>query len=548
MAKPTRYTPEIIKEYFEKGYWESTTIVDFWDRNAREFPDKEAVVDSKTRLTFAQAKQRIDRLSLALLELGFTRDELIVAQIPNCVELCLLRVACEKAGLVFMPVLRTLRHREMEYILGWAEAAGVAVPWHFRDFDHFQMINELRPNLPKLRHVFIAGDEVPPGAMSLDSLSKQPLEEKYPPDYLDSTKLPATEFSLVVQTTGTTGFPKFVEHAIGGRVYTAKGHIRCSKLSSKDIVAALGPAASGPNAVVYCGVPQVAAKIVMLERFDAEEALKLIEKEKVTVACLVPAMLAMMVKHPNFGKYDVSSLRVIISSGASLLPQLAVEAEEKMGCPTIQMYGSNDGGGLTMQSLDAPPETRRLTVGKPYPGNEVKLFNDAGEEVDKSEGGEITVRGPTMDMAYFRDTETTWKSWTIDGWFKMGDLGRFDTEGNLIILGRKKDMIIRGGQNVYPIEIENMLISHPKVLAVAIVGMPDYVMGEKACAYVVPREGVQLALQEIVSFLKEKNIAGYKLPERLELVDTLPIVGDQKVDKKVLEQDIAQKLKAEGVV
>jgi non-ribosomal peptide synthetase component E (peptide arylation enzyme) len=191
---------------------------------------------------------------------------------------------------------------------------------------------------------------------------------------------------------------------------------------------------------------------------------------------------------------------------------------------------------------------RLPTLGKGSGGTEIKVVDKQGKEVAQGEVGEIWGRGPACASGYYKDPETTWAAWTKDGWFKMGDLGRFDGGGNLVLAGRKKDMIIRGGQNIYPVEIENLLSSHPKVADVAIVGMPDPAMGEKACAYVVPRPGQDLSFEEMVSFLREKGIATYKLPERLEFIDKLPLVGEQKVNKKHLVQGITEKLQKEGKV
>jgi non-ribosomal peptide synthetase component E (peptide arylation enzyme) len=546
MARPTRYTPEMIAEYTAKGYWTSETMADLWDRNARDLPDKEAIVDSTKRLSWLQAKTWIDRIALNFLELGFKKDEMIVIQLPNCVELCLLRVACEKAGLLFMPVTRNLRHREMEHILAYTEATGIVIPWHFRDFDYWKMIQEIRPNLAKSMHIFVVGDEVPEEAISLNEMAQQSVEKKYANSHLEQTKCQANEFAMVLHTTGTTGFPKFVEFPICGRIYAGKVRCQNFKITGKDVIATLAPAAAGPNAFSYLDAPRAGAKIVMLEHWDAEEALKLIEREKITIVPVVPALLDMILRNPNLGKYDLSSVRFINSTGAPLSYNLALQAEEKIGCPVTQEYGAVDAGGVTLPSLDDPKEVRPLNVGKPYPGNEVKLVNDSSIEIAQGEVGEIMVRGPTLDLAYYLDPESTWQAYTKDGWFNMGDLGKFDDKGNLMIVGRKKDMIIRGGQNVYPVEIENLLRTHQNVSDVAIVGMPDSIMGEKACAYIVPKSGHGFTFDEMITFLKEKNIAPYKLPERLEILDSLPLVSGQKIDKKALQDDILQKLKKEG--
>jgi non-ribosomal peptide synthetase component E (peptide arylation enzyme) len=187
-------------------------------------------------------------------------------------------------------------------------------------------------------------------------------------------------------------------------------------------------------------------------------------------------------------------------------------------------------------------------VGRPFEGNEIKLVDESGQEVPKGETGGIVVRGPCGGTGYYKDPQATKEAFTEDGWFSTGDLGKWDEQGNLMLVGRKKDVIIRGGQNIYPVEVEKLLVTHPKVLDAALVGMPHPVMGERACAYIVPKQGEQFTFHEMVSWLREKGVAPYKLPERLEFLDQMPMVADVKVDKKVLREDIARKLRAEGNV
>ncbi len=543
--EPTRYTQQMISEYMGKGYWEPTTYADLWDRNASEHPEKEAIVDSQTRLTWIQAKQRIDRIALGLVKLGIKRDQVIVTELPDCVDFPLFGVACEKAGIIRLSVMRTFRHREMEYILRYTEAVGVAIPWKFRDFDYFQMIEEIKPNLPHLKYVFISEEEVPQGTISIDEMAGQPLEKKYPLEKLRGRGIQATEVAWIDVSTGTTGFPKIVEAPLCYRMCANKEHVRKLKISGDDIIAAIAPVA-GVGRLVYFACPIAGAKGVLLGHFTAEEALRLIETERVTVMAVVPAQLVMMLQAPTFDRYDLSSLRAIQCGGAYLPYEVAEEAERKFGCPVVIHYGAQDAGSLTGVFIDDPVDVRRFTVGKPHAGNEIRVVDDARNDVPPGEVGEIIFRGPCTVGGFYKDPQATWEVWTEDGWFKTGDLGKFDEQGNLIIVGRKKDIIIRGGWNIYPGEIERLLMQHPKVANAAVVRMPDLVMGEKACAYVVPRSGQQLDFEEMASFLKEKKIATYKLPERLELIDKLPLVADQKVDKRVLEQDIVEKLKAEG--
>ncbi len=545
MATPTRFSQQLIEENINKGIWELTTFSDAWDRNAAEFPDKEAVVDSTHRLTWSQAKDWIDRLALAFLQAGMKKDEVVVIQLPNSVDLVLTRVACERAGLVFLPVLRSYRHKEVRQFLGMTRAAALVIPWRFRDFDYIRMVEEIRPEAPHLRHVFVAGDEAPEGALSIKRIVAQPPHGKYPVSYLQQTRCPATEFSMILPTSGTTGFPKLCENPIMTIVVRERACIKNLKLNGEDIFGIFSPAPGGSNGRCYYSAPLVAGKTVCLEHWEAEKALKLIQKEGITVVPLVPTQLIQILKHPDFGKYDLSSLRLILCMGAVLPYHVAEEAENRLGgkCKLTQNYSAV---GCSVACMGMPEESRHarfLTVGKPYAHAEVRILDDHGKELPRGEVGEIALRGPAGDSGYYNDPEATRQAWTEDGWFHTGDLGKLDEEGHLMIAGRKKDMIIRGGQNIYPTEIEAILSKHPKIMEAAVVAMPDPVMGEKACAYVAPRPGQRVTLEEMVAFLREQNIAPYKLPERLELMDRLPMVADgQKIDKKALQQDVARKI------
>lgn len=543
MAQPTLYTQEMLDRYSRTEYWGTMTISDFWERNAREYPDKEAVVDSRHRLTWREAKAWIDRMALSLLELGLKKDDIVVLQLPNCVELLLMRVACERAGLLQLPVLRTLRHTEIHHILKQTEARAIVIPWKYRDFDYFAMVQELKEDLPHLKHIIIWGQEAPGGAVPLKEFIDNPIEIKYPPDYLEGKKIRALEVSLICLTTGTTGLPKFVEWPTCSLVICGllKKHLR---LTGKDVMGSLTGAVVGPNVPAFYTGIQVAAKIVLLEHWTVEEGLELIEKEKITVPCIVPAQLAEILAYPNLTKYDLSSIRVLRSAGALMPYPLAKEAEEKFGCRLQNGYGTADFGAISENDIDYPPEVRLLTVGKPLPSFEIQLRDSSGKVVPTGGVGEIYARGEYTASGYYKDPEMTQQMWTKDRWYRTGDLGKLDEKGNLIIVGREKDMIIRGGQNIYPAEVVNLLLTHPKVADAALVGVPDSLMGEKACACLVPRENLNLSLEEIVSFLKNKRIAPYKLPERLLLLDSLPYVSGLKLDRKKLQAMAIERLKA----
>ena len=545
---PIKYTKEEFDRLTKEGYWKEAA--DYIDLNAERYPDKEAYIDSEKRLTFAQAKLMSDRLALGFLEIGLKKDDRVVLQIPNVVEYFIVRSALRKAGLIGLYTMMYLRHKEMEFALGQASAVGIITIPEFHNFNYYHMVEEIKQNLPDLKHVFVIRDNVPKGTISIEQMMSTAIEKKYPKDYLKGTQLKPGEITELKMTSGTTGMPKLTESYHIGSPEMIEELVRRFGVVHDDIFAALAPLTGGASGGAICkGIAQrQGCKVVMIERFDEEEALKLIEREKVTFATGVPTMMSKMMAHPNFRKYDLSSLRVFHSSGAYLAPALAKETEEKMKVKVLNHYGAIDIGFATSTYIDASLEARLSSVGRPMPEVTLKLIDDDGNEVPQGEVGEIiwaSDRGGTM---YYRDLEATLQR-EKGGLTRTGDLGKLDQDGNLYIVGRKKDVIIRGGQNIFPAEIESILITNPKIMNVTVVPMPDPVMGEKACAYVILKPGQTLTFEEICSYMLDKKCAKYKLPERLEICDSLPMSGDdQKVMKRVLTDRITAKLKADGLI
>lgn len=536
MARPTIYTSEMIDKYTRAGYWKPITLSDLWEKNAEDYPDKEAIIDSRVRLTWSQANAWINRLAVGLIELELRKDDVIVNQLFNCVEKALLRVAAQKAGLLHLALLSNLRHSEMEYILKYTEARALVIPWKFRNFDHFQMAQDLKSCLPNLKYILVAGEEVPPEALPLQDFLDHALERKITPHYFDTRKFSSLDVSQILLTTGTTGASKFVESTLCSRIMgNLVGNL---KLTSEDTAVASGPATEGPNAVVYYGAPQVAARSVLMEHWSVEEALSLVEREKITILCVVPTMLAQIDTYPHLKSYDLGSVRAIWTSGAPLPNDLALRIEDKLGVPILNAYGSTDFGGITGCNIDDPPEVRLLTAGRPRPGNEIKLLDSSGKEVPWGEIGEIAVRGPFSSSGYYKDPEMTARCWDKDGWYRTGDLGKLDEKGYLTVVGREKEIIIRGGQNIFSGEIEKLLLAHPGVANAAVLGLPHPVMGEIACACIILKPGCSFSFEEMTDFLKSRKIASYKLPERLIIVESFPYFEGLKLDKRTLRGQV----------
>jgi non-ribosomal peptide synthetase component E (peptide arylation enzyme) len=552
--KPVRYDHEEVDRYLKEGYWDKTILSDYWERNARQWPDKDALVDSTgSRLTWKEAVQRIDRIAYALIsELQLKKDDMLMVQLPNCVEQILVRLACQKAGVIAIPEMTTFRQTELMDIATKTAAVGIVIPKVYRKFDHYLMAKDLQKDLPNLKRIIVAGNDVPKDAISLQKIMDHPYEQEHDPIELIARKVDAIqEVGFLVTTTGTTGLPKLIEHRIAARdIWTAKAHIRNWQLGPDDCVLAIAPLAGAAGGTpTYVTAPVAGAKIALEYQSGGEETLAFIEKERVTLIALVPTQLARLLELP-VGKYDLSSLRIIKTAGGYLPPPLAKQAEATFGCPILGTYGTQDTGSISGVPITATEEQRYTTVGRLHPGIEIKILDDSGKQVEEGAVGTLWFKGPGNSIGYFKDIEKTMtEAFDKDGFATPGDLVTVTDDGFLKIMGRKKNIIIRGGQNIYPREIEDYLLTHPKVTNVAVVPMPDPKMGERACAFVTLKEGEKLTFEDMIDFLKTKKIAPFKLPERLEVLGALPLVGESgKVDNKAMVKMITDKLKQEGKI
>jgi len=550
--KPIRYTDKMINEFLDDGYWTKELFYDFWARNAKEFGDQEALVDSKYRLTWAEAKKLVDAMAISWVEMGIPKSSRIIIQSPNSVYGFLARIACERAGLISLTVYPYLRQRELEYMVERTEAKAVVICHVYNKFDYLEMYKGLQKQFPHLEHFFLFENEVPEGApegtFSLPKMTETRAKNPIDSAILGERRLDSTgDIAILTTTSGTTGIPKLVEWPPAPRVCTSKGRVDIWNLTKDDITMAIAPHAGGAaGTLTYFAAPIAGAKTVMLEEFSPDAALALIEKEKATAIGVVPTHLIRMLE-ADATKYDLSSLRFIRSAGGYLAPQVAEEAEDAFGASITSDLGTQDMGSVSGCRVEDSKDLRRRTVGRMLPGNKVRLLDkDTGEEVPDGEPGILWFRGPHAPAGYYRDEELTGTVFNEKGWTTTSDIVKFDQEC-LWILGRAKDMIIRGGQNIYPAEIEGLLNDHPKVASVSVVGYPDREMGEKTCAYVIPKGGQDFAFEEMVEYLKSKQIAMFKLPERLEVVSEFPAVGDSgKVNKETLKKMIAKKVASEG--
>lgn len=551
MAIETRYTPEIIQEFTRKGYWSDKIIPDRLDERARLTPDKEAVVDSYRRVTYAQMARMVDRMALGLLELGIRKGDRVTIQFPNRVEGLCLFYALGKIGAIVCPVVPYYRGAEVGYILESSESVAYIAPREFGGFDYAQMIEELRPRLPKFKHLIVAGGPVPAGAVSLDQMLDTPLESKYPPDYLRQFRPDANDVLAFVYTSGTESAPK-------GPIWTHNGchnsrwFNEAWKINENETVLNLAPIfhALGLTEAGYVTPMVIGARMVMMDVFSPEEALRIIHQEKANVLLGVPPQLISILNHPGLGKWDLSSLRLATASGGPTPGEVIRQLREKIGCNFIAFWGMTECVVGMITRLDDPVEVPCNSIGRPASDAvEIRVYSeDHSRVLGPGEPGEMAVRGPMVFGGYYKDPERTKEVFNEEGWFFTGDSVMMREDDNICFAGRKKDIINRGGEKISPREVEELLFTYTKVMNVAVVGMPDHRLGEKSCAYIIPKPGETITFDEVVNFLKEKRIANFKLPERVEIVDALPMTASGKIKKNVLREDVVGKMKAEGIL
>ncbi|MDO8690831.1 MAG: AMP-binding protein [Dehalococcoidia bacterium] len=556
MSIETRLTPSLIAEFVGKGQWPNTTVGDRLDRVVQRHPDKTAIIDSQRRVTFAELGSLVDRLALGLHELGVRRGDVVTGQLPNRIEAMAVYFAVGKIGAVLAPVVPYYRASEMSYILERSESVAVVIPDTFGGFDYPEMVDKMRPGLPALKHVIVAGETVPQGAISFRELAGEKTGAR-PPANSDSSmkarlaklKPDANDPLVLCFTSGTEAAPKapiWTHNTVHGTVSYNEGF----QFTEKDVVFSFAPAyhAFGMGCSINLALSTVGATCVWMDAFEPEAAMQLIEREKVTAVLGVPPQLMGLLNHPNLRKHDFSSLRVFVAGAAPMPSEGIRRLRAELGCSFVTLWGASESTGGPITHLDDPPEISATTVGKAHTDLvEVVVFDERKEKIlPPGQPGEMAIRGPFLHAGYFKDPELTKRSFHPDGWFFTGDSVVISEEGHISFVSRIKDIINRGGEKISPREVEEHLYAHPKVLTVAMVGMPDPRLGERNCVYVVPRAGETVTLEEIVSFLTDRGVAKVKLPERLEVVDSLPMTASGKVRKVVLREDVTRKLQQES--
>lgn len=523
----------MIEKYTKSGYWKNKTLCDFFEGILQRNPDKIAIVDSGHRLSFRDIDRLSDNLAHSLRDLGIKKGHVVSFQLPNWYQAAVLNVALTKLGTVINPIIPLYREHEVKFILTQAKSVAIFIPDVFRNFNYVEMIEEMKPDLPNLKYVIVVGETVPESMIAMNKLlegdgSPFPIEKSDPNDV-----------KLLIYTSGTTAEPKGVQHTHNTLIWTALNDTSFMGLHENTVTFMPSPVT---HITGYCQALEfpfiIGLRAVLMDIWDPEKALELIEKERCNYTIGATPFLQHMINSPTLRERDMPSPFIFLCGGAYISPELVQEAWKKGGFKTYRVYGSTESPTITlgMGPMEKAADTDGIVL-----NYEIQIVDFENKPLPFGEEGEIVVRGPKLFVGY-RNPTLNREAFDEGGWFHTGDLGKLNPDGYLRITGRKKDIIIRGGENLSAAEIEDVLHLHPNIETAAAVAMPDERLGEKACAYVKLKEGTSLTFEEMIDFLKQHKLAKQKWPERLEFIDEFPMTASGKIKKHILRKDVADKL------
>jgi len=547
MALNTPLTsPELAARFRARGWWKDQTVYERVRAAALRDPSKIAIIDGERRISYDVLLRTIDIVAGNLLDLKIPKGGIVALQCKNAAELPLMHLAAQRIGRLYMPLHDSWRDIEVEHALKTAEVTTLVIPGVYRDFDHGAMIAGMHARLPKLKHVFVMDGK--PGRFRDFKELFQP--HRHSTAALDAERPDPDAPATLMLSGGTTSLSKISPWSSNNLLNSLDAYAEYAGYTSEDVTAAIAPAGTGATGYIYgylSPLLQGATSVVLSRWKDPEEAIELILKNHCTHAIGIPTQLTLMIPGLERRKpSDFAGFKVFTNAGAPLSRDTAEKIEHLMGCKIQTIYGATDAGVPTMTSIHDSQEKRLSTAGRVCRGSECVLWDGENKPVPAGEPGEVVWRGPDKSYGYLGDEQATRNAFTADGYYKSGDLGQFDEQGYLRIVGRIKDMILRGGRNVSPRTSEEPLMKHPSVLEVAVAAMPDPILGERACAFVMLKPGKTLSFEEMVAFLTEAKLAIWQLPERLEIVADMPRSTGGKIAKAKLTALVTEKLKAEG--
>ncbi|EKO2576504.1 TPA: medium-chain fatty-acid--CoA ligase [Escherichia coli] len=525
--------------YRQQGLWGDASLADYWQQTARAMPDKIAVVDNHgASYTYSALDHAASCLANWMLAKGIESGDRIAFQLPGWCEFTVIYLACLKIGAVSVPLLPSWREAELVWVLNKCQAKMFFAPTLFKQTRPVDLILPLQNQLPQLQQI-VGVDKLAPATSSL-SLS-QIIADNTPLTTAITTH--GDELAAVLFTSGTEGLPKGVMLTHNNILASERAYCARLNLTWQDVF--MMPAPLGHATGFLHGVTApflIGARSVLLDIFTPDACLALLEQQRCT--CMLGAtpfvydLLNVLEKQPA----DLSALRFFLCGGTTIPKKVARECQQ-LGIKLLSVYGSTESSPHAVVNLDDPLSRFMHTDGYAAAGVEIKVVDDARKTLPPGCGGEEASRGPNVFMGYFDEPELTARALDEEGWYYSGDLCRMDEAGYIKITGRKKDIIVRGGENISSREVEDILLQHPKIHDACVVAMPDERLGERSCAYVVLKAPHHsLSLEEVVAFFSRKRVAKYKYPEHIVVIEKLPRTASGKIQKFLLRKDIMRRL------
>ncbi|EFM9261533.1 medium-chain fatty-acid--CoA ligase [Escherichia coli] len=525
--------------YRQQGLWGDASLADYWQQTARAMPDKIAVVDNHgASYTYSALDHAASCLANWMLAKGIESGDRIAFQLPGWCEFTVIYLACLKIGAVSVPLLPSWREAELVWVLNKCQAKMFFAPTLFKQTRPVDLILPLQNQLPQLQQI-VGVDKLAPATSSL-SLSQI---------IADNTSLTTAitthgdELAALLFTSGTEGLPKGVMLTHNNILASERAYCARLNLTWQDVF--MMPAPLGHATGFLHGVTApflIGARSVLLDIFTPDACLALLEQQRCT--CMLGAtpfvydLLNVLEKQPA----DLSALRFFLCGGTTIPKKVARECQQR-GIKLLSVYGSTESSPHAVVNLDDPLSRFMHTDGYAAAGVEIKVVDDARKTLPPGCEGEEASRGPNVFMGYFDEPELTARALDEEGWYYSGDLCRMDEAGYIKITGRKKDIIVRGGENISSREVEDILLQHPKIHDACVVAMPDERLGERSCAYVVLKAPHHsLSLEEVVAFFSRKRVAKYKYPEHIVVIEKLPRTASGKIQKFLLRKDIMRRL------
>lgn len=530
-AAPPRpfLSAERIARHEAAGEWPNESVSVVLARRVVDMPSKEFLVDGTTRLTFAELAHRAAAVASGLARLGIGPGDVVSWQLPSWWEAAVVAVALDRLGAISNPIIPIYREREVGFIARQAGARMLIIPGVFRGFDYRELSRVVQGEAPALTHVVVVRDRPLDGMIPFAELLGEP------PTALAPTPRGAHDVAMLFYTSGTTSEPKGVMHTSSTLGAFARANARVAGGSATDVSLLQFPLTHIGGLAAFLLLPiTLGSRTIYLDIWDPERALELIEREGVTSAGGPPAILQGLLAAPRFSPERVRTVRIAASGAADIPPELIREVRWRFGAASYRSYGLTECPMLT-SGVPADPEDKCLhTDGRPTPGCQVRIVDAAGVSVDPGVEGEIEACGPQMCVGYLAPAVTA-EAFTSDGFLRTGDLGVMDADGYVRVTGRKKDIIIRKGENLSAKAIEDVLYEHPAIADAAVIGVPDPASGERVCACLVMRpDAPPLSLAALRDFMEQKQVMRQKIPEQLEILPALPRNATGKVLKTAL--------------